>query len=210
VSKSLARHLRVGDTVDGVLEHPAFAGFARLLLPWDDGRYDTTMPLRDIDALLPYHTQVDPWVVVSSLNRMIDEANAGRRDFYDIYGDTQRQEELSRKDTGLFFFRGKSGAPFAVIAPGGGFAYVGSVHEGFPFAVEISSRGYNAFVLNAAPDMAQDRHGGPGAALSYIFRNAVALAWRHGLFAVGQLRGREDGRGDRFLWRRTVWRLGPA
>jgi hypothetical protein len=49
---------------------------------------------------------------------------------------------------GLFFFRGKSGAPFAVVSPGGGFAYVGFVHEGFPYAVEINKRGYNAFVLN--------------------------------------------------------------
>ena len=34
-----------------------------------------------------------------------------------------------------------------MIAPGGGFAYVAAVHEGFPYAVEISNRGYNAFVL---------------------------------------------------------------
>ena len=76
----------------------------------------------------------------------------------------------------MFFFRGKPGAPFAVIAPGGGFAYVGSLHEGFPYAVEISNRGYNAFVLKyrvgrggsvATEDLA--------AALSFIIRNAGAL-----------------------------------
>ena len=27
------------------------------------------------------------------------------------------------------------------------FSYVGSVHEGFPYAVAISNKGYNAFVL---------------------------------------------------------------
>jgi hypothetical protein len=57
-------HLRVDDTVGDMLRHPAFAGFGRLLLPWDDRRYDTTMRLREIGSLLPYHTHVDPAVVV--------------------------------------------------------------------------------------------------------------------------------------------------
>lgn len=32
----------------------------------------------------------------------------------------------------MFFFHGKPGTPFAVTAPRGGSAYVGSGHEGFP------------------------------------------------------------------------------
>jgi acetyl esterase/lipase len=96
--------------------------------------------------------------------------------FYDFYSDAEKRANPSRRRAGLFFFRGKLGAPFAVVAPGGGFAYVGSLHEGFPYAVEISKRGYNAFVLKyragqggrvATEDLA--------AALSYIFRNADSL-----------------------------------
>jgi hypothetical protein len=76
----------------------------------------------------------------------------------------------------LFFFQGKPGAPFAIISPGGGFSYVGSVHEGFPYAVDISENGYNAFVLKyragqggaiATEDLA--------AAISCTFRNAEKL-----------------------------------
>ena len=37
--------------------------------------------------------------------------------------------------------------PFAVVCAGGGFCYVGSLHEGFPVAMEINRSGYNAFVL---------------------------------------------------------------
>ena len=175
-STASAAHLRVSDSVGDLLEHPAFAGFARLLLPWDDRRYDTTMTLSNIGSLLPYHTHVDPAVVVSSLNRMIDDAGAGKKIFYDIYTDAEKRADSSRENAGVFFVRGRSGAPFAVLAPGGGFAYVGSVHEGFPYAVEISNRGYNAFVLRyrasrggaaATEDLA--------AALSFIFRNAEAL-----------------------------------
>lgn len=170
------RQLRADDTVGDLLGHPAFAGFGRLLLPWDDRRADPTMRLRDIGALLPYHTHVDPAVVVSSLNRMIDDAAAGRVVFHDFYTTAEKEAEPSRRNAGLFHFRGNSGAPFAVIAPGGGFAYVGSVHEGFPYANEISERGYHAFVLKyragqggrvATEDLA--------AALTYIVRNAGML-----------------------------------
>jgi acetyl esterase/lipase len=175
-SKRPVGHLRVTDSIGDILTHPAFVGFGRLLLPWDDRRYDSAMRLSDVGALLPYHTHVAPAVVVSSLNRLIDDANAGRTVFYDIYTDAEMDAEPSRRNTGVFFFRGKPGAPFAVIAPGGGFAYVGSLHEGLPYAVEISNRGYNAFVLKyrvgrggsvATEDLA--------AALSFIIRNAGAL-----------------------------------
>jgi hypothetical protein len=167
---------KIGQGVLVTHSHPAFAGFARLMLPWDDRRDDPATPLRKIGSLLPYHSHVDPAVVVSSLNRMIDDVSVGRTIFYDIYTDARKQAEPSHTSTGVFFLRGKPGAPFAVIAPGGGFAYVASLHEGFPYAVEISNRGYNAFVVKyraagggtvATEDLA--------AALSFIFRNAGAL-----------------------------------
>ena len=175
-SRTPVAYLRVDDTVGDLLAHRAFAGFGRLLLPWDDRRYDTSMRLRDIGSLLPYHSHVDAGVVVSSLNQMIDDAAAGLTIFHDFYTAAEKEAEPSRRNTGLFFFRGKPGAPFAVIAPGGGFAYVGTVHEGFPYAVEISKRGLNAFVLKyragqggliATEDLA--------AALTHIFRNAGEL-----------------------------------
>lgn len=169
-------HLTPGNTIGDLLGHWAFAGFARLLLPWDDRTYELSMPLSQIGALLPYHSHVDPAGTVNALNHMIDDADAGRRIFYDIYSDAQKREDPARGDSGLFFFRGKPGAPFAVISPGGGFAYVGSLHEGFPYAQAISARGYNAFVLKyragrggltATEDLA--------AALSTIVRNAGTL-----------------------------------
>ena len=176
VATQATAHLRVDDTIGDLLAHPAFAGFGRLVLPWDDRRPDTTVRLSAIGSLLPYHTHVDPDVVVSSLNRMIDDAAAGRTVFNDFYSAAEKEADPSRRNTGLFFFRGKPGAPFAIIAPGGGFSYVGSVHEGFPYAVEINRHGYNAFVLRyrvgagagvATQDLA--------AALTYIVRNADAL-----------------------------------
>jgi hypothetical protein len=102
---------------------------------------------------------------------MIDDVAAGHQVFYDFYTEGQKQDAPACNNTGLFFYRGKPGAPFAILAPGGGFSYVGSVHEGFPYADVLSSLGYNAFVLKyrvgqgggvATEDLAF--------ALSYIFR----------------------------------------
>jgi len=176
VSATRGGHLGADSTLRDVLRHPSFAGFGRLLLPWDDRAYDERMPLSRIGSLLPYHTHVDPETVANALNRMIDDAALARTVFYRFYSEAERQQEPARENTGLFFFRGRPGAPFAVVSPGGGFSYVGSVHEGFPHAVAISSRGYNAFVLRyragrgeavATRDLA--------AAVSYVFRNAETL-----------------------------------
>jgi acetyl esterase/lipase len=169
-------HLRPDDRLGDLLDHPAFRGFSHRLLPWDGRDYDPAMKLADIGQLLPYHSQVEPAVVVGALNRMVDDAGGGRAIFYDIYSDAQKQANPALRDTGLFFLRGKPGAPFAIIAPGGGFSYVGSVHEGFPYAQEISKRGFNAFVLKyrvgqggrvATEDLA--------AAVAYVFQNAGTL-----------------------------------
>jgi len=176
MNKTITSHLGIDDTIGALLKHPAFAGFRRLILPWDDRRYDEALRLRDIGSLLPYHSHVDPAVVVASLNRMVDDVNGGRTVFYDFHTAEEKRADASLENTGLFFFRGKPGAPLAVIAPGGGFAYVASVHEGFPYAVEINEQGYNAFVLKyragaggtaATEDLA--------AALAWIFSHADSL-----------------------------------
>ena len=169
-------HLSVNSRLGELLHHPAFAGFAHLLLPWDGRTYDADTPLRSLGDLLPYHSEIRPDDMVGALNHMIDEVGAGRKVFHDFYSEAQKRALPARRFAGLFHFRGRPGAPFAVIAPGGGFSYVGSVHEGFPYALEISKRGYNAFVLKyraglggdvATEDLAM--------ALSWIFRNAGTL-----------------------------------
>ncbi len=78
----LGTNSRIAD----LLNHPAFAGFSRLLLPWDERSYDAQMRLRHIGELLPYHSHVLPEVVVSGLNRMIDDVKQGKTVFFDIYG----------------------------------------------------------------------------------------------------------------------------
>lgn len=170
------RYLSSTSTVGDILRHPAFSGYARRVLPWDDRKYDEGMELGGIDGLLPYHSAVDTGAVLGGLNRIIGDVADGRQVFYDIYPEDVKRFDTSKENTGLFFFRGKPGAPFAIVSPGGGFAYVGSVHEGFPYAVEINRLGYNVFVLKyrvgqggrvATEDLA--------AGLSFVFKNSNAL-----------------------------------
>jgi acetyl esterase/lipase len=168
-------HLTADDRVADMLSHPALAEFARLMLPWDD-RSVPDIKLRGLAKLMPYHSHVDADVVVAALDQLVDGANAGEPVFYDVYSDREKHADPTKRATGLFFFRGKPGAPFALIAPGGGFEYVASLHEGFPYAAKIAERGFNAFVLKyrvghggapATEDMA--------AALSLIVRRASEL-----------------------------------
>lgn len=67
----------------------------------------------------------------------------------------------------VFFYPSSKNAPFVLIAAGGGFSYVGSIHEGFPYAEAMNRHGFNAFVLqyrisgwgqSAISDMAEGLH----------------------------------------------------
>lgn len=161
---SAAPHLTTANTVGDVLRHPAFKGFARYVLPLEWG-YDEEMPLSAVARLLPYHNYVDAARCVGCLNRMIDSVAAGRRIYYG----------LGREAAGLFFFRGRPGAPFAIVCPGGGFSYVGSVHEGFPHALALSRMGYNAFVLQYRTGSALAACEDLASAIEYIFRHRAEL-----------------------------------
>lgn len=168
-------HIRTDDSVRHMVNHPAFKGFGRYLLPWDNGSSDDDRPLNHVGSLMPYHSHVDPNVVVAAVNHMIDQVNDGGTIFHDFYTEQQKREDPAKASTGLFFFKGQPSAPFAIVCPGGGFAYVGSLHEGFPIAMALSQKGYNAFVLRyrtggglrATEDLA--------AAISYVFENADRL-----------------------------------
>ncbi|KAH0790939.1 alpha/beta hydrolase [Histomonas meleagridis] len=151
-------------TIGDVLKTPCFNGFAQYLLPLEWG-YDEKMPLSRVSSLLPYHSHIDANRSVEILNYMYTLAQSGQKIFY----------KLNRKDAGLFFFKGKPGSPFAVFCPGGAFSYVGSIHEGFPFGIELSKKGYNAFVIQYRTGSAQGACMDLAEGISYIFHQKDQL-----------------------------------
>lgn len=168
-------HLTVNSYVRDIVNHPAFEGFGELTLPYDNNSAYYDRQLTNVGSMMPYHSHVVPSVVVGALNRLIDDAESGNTVFYDFYTEQQKQADPAKRYTGLFFYRGDPGAPFAVISPGGGFSYVGSLHEGLPLAQVISEKGYNAFVIRYRTDGEQIATEDLAAALSFIFRNANSL-----------------------------------
>lgn len=168
-------HLNVNNLVQDIAEHPAFKGFGDLLLPSDDNTRYYRTPISNIGSLMPYHNAVHPAEEVAALNRLIDDVNNNKTVFYSIYSEQQLKQDPRKNNTGLFFYRGDPDAPFAIVCPGGGFSYVGSLHEGFPLASEISKKKLNAFVIRyrigseqwATEDLAQ--------AIRFIFENASTL-----------------------------------
>jgi acetyl esterase/lipase len=171
----LYHHLTTSNFIRDVVNHPALKDSGNSMLPRDDNTayYDTR--LTNVASLLPYHNHVDPDIVVGAINYMIDEVSDGKAIFYDFYTDEQKQQDPNKRNTGLFFFRGNPDAPYAIVCPGGGFSYVGSLHEGFPLALEISKKGYNAFVIRYRIGSEQQAAEDLAAAIAYIFRNAEIL-----------------------------------
>lgn len=131
-----------------VADYPAFGDYGRLMFPTDEWYYDG-------DTLgtlsLTWYNNMDPDKTVEIANYFRENAEAGNTIFYDIYTEEEKAADPAKEDTGLFFFKGEAGAPFAVCNAGGGFAYVGAMQDSFPHALELSKRGYNAFALIYRP-----------------------------------------------------------
>ncbi len=134
--------------ISEVMNGPAFGDYGRLLFPVENYYYsgDTLASLS-----LTWYNCIDPDTTVEIVNTLKYRAASGETIFYDIYSDSEKAADPDKADTGLFFFRGKPGAKVAICNAGGGFAYVGAMHDSFPHALELSKKGYNAFALIYRP-----------------------------------------------------------
>ena len=161
----------VDTLISDVIADPVFGDYGRLIFPVDTGYYsgDTLGSLR-----LTWYSNIDPDKTVEITNYMKEHAEIGDTIFYDIYSEEEKADDPAKKDTGLFFFKGNPGEKFAVCNAGGGFAYVGAMHDSFPHALELSKRGYNAFALIYRPG-AQTACEDLARAISFIFEHAEEL-----------------------------------
>jgi acetyl esterase/lipase len=152
-----AQAFTLNSTVGEVESDPAFGDFGRLLFPVDRSVSDS-MTLQEVSSSSVYvwYSEIHPDETVEILNRLKADADQGRQIFYPIYSDDEIDKDREKADTGLFFFRGNQGEKFAVTNAGGGFMYVGAMHDSFPHALELSERGYNAFALIYRPDTAYE------------------------------------------------------
>ena len=161
----------VNTRIEEVAGDPVFGDFGRLIFPVASGYFsgDTLGGLS-----LTWYNYIDPDKTVEICNYLKEQAAVGNPVFYDIYTDEEKAAAASKEDTGLFFFRGEPGAKFAVCNAGGGFAYVGAMHDSFPHALELSKKGYNAFALIYRPG-AQTACEDLARAVAYIHDHAHEL-----------------------------------
>lgn len=157
--------------IDEVTSYPAFDDWGRMIFPVDTGYYSggTLGSLR-----LTWYSNIQPAKTVEIVNYMREKADAGEQIFYRIYTDEEIAADPWKADTGLFFFKGHPGAKTAICNAGGGFAYVGAMHDSFPHALELSKKGYNAFALIYRPG-AQTACQDLARAIVFLHENAAKL-----------------------------------
>lgn len=148
-----------------------FGNWGRLLFPANEGYYsgDTLGNLS-----LTWYSHINAAKTVEIVRYMKERTLAGEQVFYDIYNEAEKRADPEKRDTGLFFFRGKSNAKFAVCCAGGGHVFVGAMHDSFPHALELSKKGYNAFALIYRPGWNESNED-MARAVSFIFAHAKEL-----------------------------------
>lgn len=119
-----------------------------------------------------WYSHIHPDKTVEIVSDVVSRAEQGEQVFYPIYTEAEMDADPSKRDTGLFFFRGEPGAKFAVVNAGGGFMYAGAMHDSFPHTLELSRMGYNAFALIYRP---HDPYTDLAQAIAYIYDHAEEL-----------------------------------
>ena len=134
--------------IESVISDTDFSPWGRLIFPADPGYWSgaTLGTLR-----LTWYSHIDPAKTVEIIRYFKAQTLRGEQVFFDIYTEEEKRRDPQKRNTGLFFFRGKRNAKFAICNAGGGFAYVGAMHDSFPHALELSERGYNTFALIYRP-----------------------------------------------------------
>ena len=166
VSESMNTYYNRQTRISDVMNDPAFGDYGRLIFPVNTGYWSGTT-LEQLQ--LTWYNYIDPDKTVEVCNYLRAHADTC---FIDIYTEAEKQTNSELRNTGLFVFRGNSNAPFAICNAGGGFSYVGAMHDSFPHALELSKQGYNAFALIYRPG---DAYEDLARAITYICDHADEL-----------------------------------
>lgn len=160
-------------TVGEVLTDPAFENFGHLLFPVDR-TVSENMTLADVSSSNVYvwYNNIQPDKTVEIINHLKNRAADGEPIFYSIYSEEEIAADPSKVNTGLFYFGSENGKPYAIMNAGGGFSYVGAMHDSFPHALEASKHGYNSFALIYRPN---DPYSDLAKAIEYIHDHAEEL-----------------------------------
>ncbi len=160
-------------TVKEVVSDSAFGDFGRLLFPVDRTvPEDATLSEISSEDVYVWYSDIQPEKTVEIVNHLKARADSGEKIYFPIYSKEEIREDVSKADTGLFYFGGSPGEKFAIMNAGGGFMYVGAMHDSFPHALEVSKKGYNTFALIYRPD---EPYEDLARAITYLYDHAKEL-----------------------------------
>ena len=125
--------------VTDVINDEVFDGYGRLIFPVDMQISDN-LTLKNVNTILTWYSEINTDKTVEIVNYMKKKVGSGQQIFYDIYSDEEKKADPDKQNTGLFFFKGNTGAKSAIVNAGGGFMYVAGIHDSFPHALELSNR----------------------------------------------------------------------
>ena len=128
-------------TVAEILADEDMKAFSRLLFPVDLP-LDSSMTLSEFSSPSVYiwYSNIKAEKTVEIVSDLKERAANGESVFFNIYPEDERRRDKSKNDTGLFLFKGEENAPFAICNAGGGFYYVGAMHDSFPVALALSKK----------------------------------------------------------------------
>lgn len=93
------------------------------------------------------NTGEDPQIIVGEFNYLLDLHENGKLSVHKIYNDSEIAADKSKATPHITFLRGDCDKPVAIVAAGGGYSYVASTVEAFPYAKALNELGYNVAVL---------------------------------------------------------------
>lgn len=148
-----------GDTlIADVIGNPLLEDYGLFLFPITFKPPRPGDTLADVAGLLTWYSFVNTATTVDVISDLLQRRANGETVFYNIYTEAEKAADPSLEDTGLFIFPAQ-GVPegtrprVAVCSAGGGFAYVGSIHDSMPHALWLSRHGYTAFTLQYRPSL---------------------------------------------------------
>ncbi len=167
-----------------IMNHPGLEGVGEEVLPLGNDLLRTVCGPWKLKVMIPFLGKHEE-TVVNGLNYAIAAAETGRSEFISYYGAEAKAEDPAKEDTGLLYYQTKEGAPFVVVAPGGGFTMLGVASSAYPYVEPLQEAGYNVFILEyrvgvyegeedkipASDRAAEDME----AAIQYILENAKML-----------------------------------
>ncbi len=167
-----------------IMNHPGLEGLGEEVLPLGNDLLRKVCGPWKLKVMIPFLGKHEE-TVVNGLNYAIAAAQNGTSQFISYYDAAAKAADPTKEDTGLLFYKTAEGAPFVVVAPGGGFTMLGVASSAYPYAQPLQEAGYNVFVLKYRVGAYQGEEDmGPAsdrasedmtAAIQYILNNAETL-----------------------------------